>query len=239
MGAWSVAELVSLHVDRVEVGGLRMKHASIILMLLCFAVGGFAEVDNSEYSIIEVTTLFSIKRSVDVRLEHRVSEGVLREIAQALYVPGYDRTFMGYYLPYMEVGEGGWATTHFNPDINIEILGMTPDQLEYLLNLPSDVSPREWIGEWFWEWPAGLSHRITIYRRERSLYMETLFLDGGGSNVPLKEKFSFRGRRFEEYNPSWGEYYLLDSNGDLHIGDEDGLFDTLQRIAPRETDSES
>ena len=40
----------------------------------------------------------------------------------------YDRTFIGYYLPDMKLNSGYWATTHFNPNLEIQILGLTVEQ---------------------------------------------------------------------------------------------------------------
>jgi len=196
-----------------------------------------------EFSIINVSTLRSLKRTVNVRLSQRVSEDVLRVIAQKLYIPGYDRTFILYWLPHMEVGTGAWATTHFNPDLEIRVLGMTPKQLETLIGMPSRVTilPEELIGEWVLEM-GELSYRITIYQKQGVLYAEDTFLDGSGSTWKLIEKASPQGRRFEECNPSQDadDYYLLDNHGDLHMGDAEGLFERLQKIdAPSQTTTSS
>jgi len=193
---------------------------------------GTSHVQGIEFSIIEISTLQSLKRTVSVRLNQRVSEDVLHIMAQELYVPGYDRTFILYLLPHMKIGEEiCWATTHFNPDLEIRVLGLTPEQLEILVAMPSTVviPPGELIGKWFWE-VGELSRRITIYQKRGVLYMEQMFLDGSNSNEELIEKASSQGRRFEEYGASWGEYYLLDHHGDLHMGDEEGLFETFQKL---------
>ncbi len=121
------------------------------------------------------------------------------------------------------------STTHFNPELEVVFLGASPEELAVIANMPIDPS-REVIGVWFWELPAEYSQRISIYYLNHTLYMDTKFLDGSGSTEELVEKASSRGRRFEEKDPSYGEYFLLDSQGNLHLGDEDGLFETLQKI---------
>lgn len=68
-----------------------------------------------------------IKRSIDVRLNHKVSEDVLRAIALKLKASDpktYERTFICYYLPGQAVGAGAWATTHFNPGLEVRILDL-------------------------------------------------------------------------------------------------------------------
>ena len=66
--------------------------------------------------------------NLDVRLNQKVSQDVLRAIALELKSNDsrqYDRTFIVYYLPAMNVDSGGWATTNFNPTLDVRILGLT------------------------------------------------------------------------------------------------------------------
>jgi len=193
----------------------------------------------ADVSIINIATLHSVKRTVQVRLSQRVSEDTLRTIANKLYVPGYDRTFILYLLAGMKVGEQiAWATTHFNPNLEIKVLGLTPTQLETLVALPSSSkpSPQELIGKWIWELPYGSSNRITIYKRNGNVYYERAFLDGSGSVEIMIERASRQGRRFEDEELNdYGDYYLLDKHGDLFLGDTEGIFEKLQKIDGIET----
>jgi len=184
------------------------------------------------YSIIRDDVIPGTKRTVNIRLNRRVSENVLRSIAlevKSQDTREYEYIFILYYLPGMEVGAGAWATTHFDPELEVVFLGASPEELAVITNMPIDPS-REVIGVWFWELPAEYSHRITIYYLNHTPYMEKNFLDGSGSTEELTEKASSRGRRFEVKDRSYGEYFLLDSQGNLHLGDEEGLFETLQKI---------
>ena len=77
------------------------------------------------YTIVGTDIIPGIKRSLDIRLNREVREDVLRSIAMELKSSDrkkYQRTFMLYYLPGMEVDAGGWASTHFNPDLEVIIL---------------------------------------------------------------------------------------------------------------------
>ena len=87
--------------------------------------------DDISYSIIDSTAIAGIKRSLDVRLNKRVTEDTLRAIALKLKSQDsrdYDRTFITYYLPGMTVGAGAWATTHFTPDLEVKILGLSTEE---------------------------------------------------------------------------------------------------------------
>jgi len=78
------------------------------------------------YAIIEKESIGSIKLSMDIRLEQEVSEGFLATLALKLRQDEpvkYDRMFICYYLPEMTPGSGAWATSHFNPNLEVTILG--------------------------------------------------------------------------------------------------------------------
>lgn len=67
-----------------------------------------------------------VKLSIDVFINGRVEEDVLKAIAEKLYKNHkghtYERVFIGYYLPGMKVDSGYWATTHYNPDLEVRVL---------------------------------------------------------------------------------------------------------------------
>ena len=184
------------------------------------------------YSIIDTKVVPGVKRSLDVRLNRKVTEDVLRSIALQLKSQDpkeYERTFITYYLPDMKLGAGAWATTHFNPDLDIRILGLTAEQEKNLLNEATDSS-REVIGTWLDESPV-IGSKITIYRQNGKLYMEQIFGDGSSSKEEMTKKASSRGQRFEEKtSSSSGDYYLINTRGDLEMRDQIGLVATARKV---------
>jgi Putative peptidoglycan binding domain len=98
--------------------------------LILFVFFTYATAENYSYKIIKVNRLGNIKCSITVRLSHKVSEDTLRQLAIKLHdkePKKYDRMFITYYLPGMTIGAGAWATTHFNPNLDVRILGMTKE----------------------------------------------------------------------------------------------------------------
>jgi hypothetical protein len=76
------------------------------------------------YTIINEETYLDIKTSIDIRLDSEVDEEILYKIANELWEDGrekYERVFICYYLPDMEVDAGAWATTHFDPKLEVKI----------------------------------------------------------------------------------------------------------------------
>lgn len=84
------------------------------------------------YSIISDDYLYSIKRTVLVALDERVTEADLTAIAEAIKEQAThptDRTFISYRVDGTTSGMY-WATTHYNPDLSVRIIGMTASEAE-------------------------------------------------------------------------------------------------------------
>lgn len=175
------------------------------------------------YKIVNSDVIPRKKRSLDIILNRKVTHGELQLLALELKDKDsmkYERTFICYYLPGMTPGAGAWATTHFNPDLKIEIYGMTIEQKKKIINEPVD-SLGEVMGIWFSDSTAS---KFTIYRRNNKLYMEEKYRDGSGGSMEIVEMRYAGKRRFEEKNGSHiGEYFLISQQGDLQIFDRDGL----------------
>ena len=191
--------------------------------------------DDVSYSIIDSTAIAGIKRSLDVRLNKRVSEDTLHAIALKLKSQdslAYDRTFITYYLPGMTVGAGAWATTHFTPDLEVKILGLSIEEEKKLSTAPAPAK-REIVGWWLDEIPYA-SSRITIFHEGGKLYVERVFTDGSSLKEELVEKRSPLGRRFDQGEVGTaGDHWIIDSRGNLQLHDNDGLITTLRKIAAR------
>lgn len=187
--------------------------------------------DDVTYTIIDKNIVDGTKRSLDIRLNRKVSKDVLTAIAVKLKNAGpntYNRTFIGFYLPDMQVNQGYWATTHFTPNLDVRILGLTAEQ-EQALKQQTTNPLREIVGTWLDERPFGAG-RITIFRKD-GLFMENKYKDGSAGISKLIETISQDGRRFD-YNPDRGngEYYLINSKGELQQLDSDGPFMTAKNI---------
>lgn len=182
------------------------------------------------FSVIDSTTLPGIKRSLDVRLNKKVSEQILRALAFTLRAQdsrAYDRTFIAYYLPGMPVDAGAWATTHFNPNLEVRILGLTAEDENKLLTQP-DLGG-EIIGRWLDESPF-VGSRITIFRDEGRFFIEQIFKDGSSLKNEVVERKSSLGRRFDKVDASTGDHWILDSKGNLQVRDNDGLIATAKKL---------
>lgn len=103
-----------------------------------------AEVALPSYSVISDTSLKNIKRSVDVRLQTRLTEEQLTELAKEIQKKSpkqYERTFICYYLPDMEPGAGAWATSHFEKDkMDVRFTGIEPSTAKPKSNASDSIN---------------------------------------------------------------------------------------------------
>ena len=183
------------------------------------------------YEIISEEVIPKLKRSVDIRLNKRVSENVLTEIAftlKASKAESFEKTFIGYYLPDMQVNAGYWATTYFTPNLEVRIIGLTADDAGKLATqLPEQ--DRDEIGRWLDE--SAFNKRVTIFRKDGKLYMEDAYSDGSGGVTEIRERESVIGRRFDKLSESAaGDHWILDSSGDLQLHDNEGLISTAKKM---------
>ena len=186
----------------------------------------------SIYSIVGSDTYGTHKRSLDVRLRQPVPENTLRTIALELKSQAsqnYDRTFICYYLPGMVVDTGAWATTHFNPNLEVRILGLSVEQEQTLRKLPDDSS-REIIGYWL-DKSLYNGGRITIFHQNEKIYLEKTYSDGSVGKGEVTEKKSNGKRTFwEQGENSVSEHYLIDRQGNLQLWDNEGIIWTAKKI---------
>lgn len=183
------------------------------------------------YDIVGTTTVPGIKRSLDIRLNRRVSKVTLHAIALKLKASEsqhYDGTFIAYYLPGMKVGAGAWATTHFDPDLKVEILGLTADAKKKLLAQSPEQDGRTVIGRWLDQSPY-VGGVITIYRKDGKLYLEQK--GQLEQEETLIESKSTLGRRFDMTEGSaTGDHWIINHAGNLEIRDNQGLITTAKKV---------
>ncbi len=192
-------------------------------------------VQGLEYTIIkkEKQRIGNISKClISIRLERKVTEDSLRNLALKLKKDEpatYDLLFIFYLLPDMEMGHGAWATTHFKPNLEIKILGMTIEEEDKLLAKKTSQYGKI-IKEWFDEGIAG--GILTLVKRDGKFVMVTNFKDGS----VLEEEMLIQKTRSGEIRldnvegNDFGEYYMIETDGNLGFYGKDGLFRTIHPI---------
>lgn len=181
------------------------------------------------YSLLSEEGVPGVKRSLEVRLEAPASEAELTAIAKQLRASDtadYPATFILYYLPGMEPGAGAWATSHFDPELEVHILGLTAaDQAR----LRADAAPanQETLGTWL---DQQSSSKIVLYEKCGRVFFEQTWKTSART-VEMTRKHTPAGTRFAERKAnSCGEYYIIDKSGRLESFDRDGPNSTADVI---------
>lgn len=175
---------------------------------------------NELYSIISDEAQGKIKRTVEVRLQEKVSEETIREIANMIRAAdsrSFHRTFIGYYLPGQPVGEGSWATSNFDPRLDIKIWGLPKDS-EELVSKAAKLSETE-IGRWDFA-----SYLIILLRNENKIMVRRIHADGSFGDVEVSA-YSVGSevilKRMEA--DGYGGFWILDSDSNLREMDKEGF----------------
>ncbi len=183
------------------------------------------------YSIIDEEKSRDVKRRLNVRLNKGVSEKVLESISH-LIIAGdttdYERTFILYYLPDMEVGSGAWANASSYPNLNVSIFGVTPKEEDRLRKI-NPAESNTIVGAWF-DRDAG-GGKMTIFNDGSSLFLEQNYPGGGIGKWKLEESEVNGLRRFDQVPPSGhGDHFIINSQGNLKIMDDQGLIKIVKKL---------
>lgn len=159
-------------------------------------------------------------RYVDFRLNQKVSEDVLREIARAVMAKEpYRRTVSFYYLPetVSPVLDRPWASTDYRPKLEVRILGLTIEDEAMLRGLKIETAGDK-IGSWLVEFQSG-SHVAIIYE-DNGPKLAMVYPGKNRINSPLVELPAAIGRRFQVHGST--EFHEIDTAGVLRLVAADG-----------------
>jgi hypothetical protein len=172
--------------------------------------------------------LFPVSRLVDIRLNMKVSEEVLREICleiKAKETAQFEFTRISFWLPGRGPHAGGgspWAVANFDEGPSVQILGFTIEQEKFYrtdpLILPAMASD---IGIWLIDDGTG-SHQIVIYRIDDEWRYHFRERDEAKQKyISLKELPDHEGRCLQPTDST--DRYILLPNGDLKLYSPPGM----------------
>jgi len=131
------------------------------------------------YNILRDDRTLDIKRSVEVRIDERLTREQIEVLARKVKASDktqYERTFIFYLLPHEVSGEGCYATSHYDPNLEVVVHGVSQSEFEKLRAKTQESDNREVIGVWFNDEPM-FTCRITLYRENGNVYVESKYKD--------------------------------------------------------------
>jgi len=195
-----------------------------LTLLILTACGGSNIPEDVKYEITKEEPNNALgKDNIEIQLNKKVDEKVLKEIALELRKDRtqYDKLWIFYHIPDMTPSMA-WATTHFTPELKVEIIGSTESQ-DIETSNTEDIKG-EIVGKWRSE-KSLMGASLFLYKNsENKLIMRITFKDGGKTESEIKESVK-NGKTCYDDDNEHGEYYILEANGNLGMYGPDGKFD--------------
>ncbi|MFC2104782.1 hypothetical protein ACFLS4_05475 [Bacteroidota bacterium] len=186
--------------------------------------------EDFSYKIIEDASDDNLeKNQLTIEISKKITIEQIATLADKLYSskPKQRRFYIFYLLSDMDKGSGAWAISHFDPELEIEIIGSTEAQdieTSDTINIDGVI-----IGKWRSE-KSLMGASLVLYKdSEEKLKMKITFKDGGSMDDEIKESTENGKTRYDDGNEH-GEYYILESNGNLGMYSPDGKFDEAVKI---------
>lgn len=169
----------------------------------------------------------TIVRKVNVELPERIYKQQLEMIANEIKNEDknkYERTLIMYRIK-DEKSIAAWATTHFDPDLKVELLGLDADQYRTLINKERPVEGEK-IGEWYAT--GGTEHIVVIYKKDGQYFENNYYVDDKSAPKPKKLKFESGKYRYADSDENWS--LVVNNAGDLEYWGESGNSTTAKKI---------
>jgi len=202
----------------------------ILTVLLLTSCGGGSNIpDDVKWKITKEEPNEALsKNNIEVKLNKKIDEKILKEIALEIREDRkkYNKLWIFYHIPDMTSGMA-WATTHFTPDLEVEIIGSTENE-DHETSKTTDIDS-EILGKWRSERSLMGAALILYKNSEGKLTMRITFKNGSTMDSEIVESTQKGKTKYQDDNEQ-GEYYILESNGNLGMYGNDGKFDEAIKI---------
>jgi hypothetical protein len=173
---------------------------------------------NFSYEIIKDESDGALeKNQLYVELSGKLTEGQIATIAEELFnsKDKQRRFYIFYQLKGVENSVASWAISHFDPELEIEIIGSTLAEDTTKDKLTEKIDG-EVIGKWN-ENKYTFSNLI-IFKKDNKTFLKTIFKSGQTSDVELKESKSKNGTRYDYKDGGYnGEYFIINNENGLEL----------------------
>lgn len=205
----------------------------LVILLAVFLISCGNSNISDKYEIIKEEKDYNFKTSrIEVRLDNVVSKEVLKKIAFQIKSERtvFKKLWISYYLPGQKIGNGAWAISNFKPSLELEILGANTKGYQ---KLKSTTVTGTVIHVWF-DNDAITPNRIYLVKENDTIYVKTLFAKNKYANASERvEKITvskMNGLTRYDYRNEYGEYYLVEKNGNLGLYDNEGKIKEAKRV---------
>jgi hypothetical protein len=203
-----------------------LTYVLIFVLLSCGAIDS-----KKDYKILSEEEGSFNKVTLYIELPKEKNKAELEHIAKELRRDRkeYDKVWIFYHLPGMERGRGAWATTHFSPELEVQIIGNTEEQKKEITTSPEIPDPATIIGQWYE--PQVTRMGFALIEKDGRTFMRMIMPNGVNLDREVKEKKEKELRRFDEVETNaHSEYYILEKDGSLGLYGRDGRFALATKV---------
>lgn len=200
---------------------------TILVFMACEKKSNFPE--DVKWKITkEEANLNLSKNNIEVHLNKKIDKEVLQKIAMKIREDRteYERLWIFYYIPNMTEGMA-WATTHFTPSLEINIIGSTENQ-DLITSKTTNIEG-EILNKWRSEKSLMGGTLVLFKNSSQKKIMRITFKDGSKMDSEIVESNTNGKIKYQDDNEN-GEYYILESNGNLGLYGKNGKFDEAIKI---------
>lgn len=156
------------------------------------------------------------KNQFTIEINKKITIEQIATLADKLYSSKKKqrRFYIFYDLANSKNAPAAWAISHFDPDLEIEIIGSTEDE-ELNQKQNADKVDGTIIGVFYEQEYTSASY--TIYEKNDSTFIKVVFKDGSVMDSKMKKTKMSTGIRLDEIDNTNGEYYVLTDSGKLEF----------------------
>jgi len=207
---------------------LIFKTAIYAIIIMIASCSGQNALEKYNCKILKTEPMNMIKKTIYIQIPKQLTEVQLKEIATKMRNENkeYEKLFIFYLLPDMTIGSEAWATTHYNTELEINIIGATKKEEGAM---KTSTSPEgEIIGKWY-DKTSYMEHSVIIFKVNEQFKIKETYKDGSIIEKDL-EYSKTNGRSKFTYKNDFGEYLLIEHDGRLGQYDKDGLISTADKM---------
>lgn len=212
-----------------------MRSLTLLILIVTFFVGCSEKKKDSgipadvTFTVTEEVPNQALKKcNLKVTLNKRISEDVLRKIAQKIRDERtqYDKLWVFYYLQDASSTSMPWATTHFTPTLEVAIIGSSSEQSEKQKSVVAEDG--EQIGKWIDDTALPGSNLI-ILKKDGKYILRTVIKEGGHFDEDVVKKGK---ARYDDVVGEKGEYFIIEPSGDLGMYNKEGKRFAIAKKTP-------
>ena len=171
------------------------------------------------YKIIEDNSDEAVeKNQLTIEINRKISVEQIATLADKLFhsKPKQRRFYIFIMLPGMKVDVSYWAVSHFDPELEIDIIGSSTQQDLTTNKLVNEKIDGEIIGKWHEEQYTSSSY--IFFKKNNKVFIKTIYKNGQIGDKELIETKAEKGTRYDHKDWGYnGEYFIVTSDGILEF----------------------